>query len=251
MADTTNTPTANSTKKLGRPKKADPPRVSYHELDRLLVFGEVVDEGNGMGTVTKYPSYRELAARYGVSHSLVATYASRHQCLHRREVARQRLDARTDAKLIEQRASAIADCKVQVGDIIEGFISEFKKALAEGRVRSDSVSDFNMMVRLKEYLQGGADSRAELRGSLTLEDIQDRYKRMLEARRDDPALTGMVQPDRGPRQGEPMMTNAPPRVRVEASHRDVHGYFADGADERDDDAFDGAASGAENTAAFD
>ena len=63
MADTTKTPTAKSTKKLGRPKKADPPRVSYHDLDRLLVFGEVVDEGNGMGPVTKYPSYRELRRR--------------------------------------------------------------------------------------------------------------------------------------------------------------------------------------------
>jgi len=251
MADTTKTPTAKSTKKLGRPKKADPPRISYHELDRLLVFGEVIDEGNGMGPVTKYPSYRELAARHGVSHSLVATYASRHQCLHRRDVARQRLDARTDDKLIEQRASAIADCKVRIGDIIEGFISEFRKALADGRVRSDSVSDFNMMVRLKEYLQGGADSRAEVRGVLSLEDIQARYKRMLEQRRDDPALTGMVEPDRAPVWDGPVVTADPPRPAFEGVRRDVHGQFAGGADEEDDEALDGADDAAENTAAFD
>lgn len=252
MADTTKTPTAKSTKNLGRPKTADPPRVSYHDLDRLLVFGEVVDKGNGMGPVTKYPSYRELAARYGVSHSsLVATYASRHQCLHRRDVARQRLDARTDDKLIEQRASAIADCKVQALDIIEGFITEFRKALADGRVRSDSVSDFNMMVRLKEYLQGGADSRTETRGVLSLESLQERYARAHQRDRDDPALTGMVEPGRAPHWGGQVVTDDPPRLPSEDGRRDVHGHFADGTDEGDDEALDGADDAAENTAAFD
>lgn len=248
MADTTKTATAKSTKKLGRPKKADPPRVSYHELDRLLVFGEVVDEGNGLGPVTRYPSYRELAGRYGVSHSLIATYATRHQCLHRRDVARLRLDARTDDKLIEQRASAIADCKVEVGDIIEGFISEFKKALADGRVRSDSVSDFNMMVRLKEYLQGGADSRTETRGVLSLEDIQARYARAHQRDREDPTLAGVVLPERERRQ---VATTDPPRLRIQGASRDVHGHFADGADEADADAFDGTDDDAEDTAASD
>lgn len=251
MTNTTMTPTAKPTKKLRRPKKADPPRVSYHDLDRLLVFGEVVDEGNGMGPVTKYPSYRELAARYGVSHSLIATYASRHQCLHRRDVARQRLDARTDDKLIEQRASAIADCKVRIGDIIEGFISDFKKALADGRVRSDSVSDFNMMVRLKEYLQGGADSRTETRGVLSLESLQERYARAHQRDRDDPALTGVVEPGRTPRWDRPVVTDDPPRLPSEDGRRDVHGHFADGTDDEDAEALDGADDDAENAAAFD
>ena len=29
----------NSGRKTGRPKKGDPPRISYEEVDRLLVFG--------------------------------------------------------------------------------------------------------------------------------------------------------------------------------------------------------------------
>ena len=32
----------NSGRKNGRPAKGDPPRVPYEELDRILVFGEVV-----------------------------------------------------------------------------------------------------------------------------------------------------------------------------------------------------------------
>lgn len=210
MMDKSKAVGAQVTKRMGRPKNADMPRISYHDLDRLLVFGEMVDDGDGFGPVTRYPSYRELAARYGVSHSLIAAYASKHQCLHRREVARQRLDARTDEKLIEKRASDIADCSVKIGDIIEGFITEFKKALAEGRVRSDSVSDFNMMVRLKEYLQGGADSRVETRSVLSLESLQARHARMLANRSDDAALSGVVLPDPSRHDDEHLVNGRPP-----------------------------------------
>jgi hypothetical protein len=35
------------------------------------------------------------------------------------------------------------------------------------------------MVRLKEFIQGGADSRQEIHAALSLEDIQARHRRML------------------------------------------------------------------------
>ena len=45
------------------PAKADPQRVDYHQLDTLLVMGELrVDPERG--PVTEYPSYRELAKRF-------------------------------------------------------------------------------------------------------------------------------------------------------------------------------------------
>lgn len=59
MTDTAKTPTGRTTKKLGRPPRADPPRVSYQELDRLLVFGEMVDEGTAWGPL---PSIRRIVS---------------------------------------------------------------------------------------------------------------------------------------------------------------------------------------------
>ena len=56
----------------GRPRKSEGPRVPYEELDRILVFGEVVPCEDGNGTTVVYPSYRELAERYGVSNSVIA-----------------------------------------------------------------------------------------------------------------------------------------------------------------------------------
>src|SRR5690606_23234490 len=62
MTDTTETSSEQPAKKLGRPRKADPQRVDYHQLDTLLVMGEMRVDAD-RGPVTEYPSYRELAKR--------------------------------------------------------------------------------------------------------------------------------------------------------------------------------------------
>jgi len=41
-------------------------------------------------------------------------------------------------------------------------------------VRADGASDFNTMMRLKAFLEGKADSRQEVHGMITLEDMQAR-----------------------------------------------------------------------------
>ena len=175
----------------GRPRKSEAPVVALEELDRLLVFGEVVQTPEGAAT-TRYPTYRELADRYGVAVSYVAAYVKSHNCLRRRDEAKTRLALRVEDKLIEKRAEAIAIGKDDVVRLIDEFLLGFEKALKEGRVRQDNPTDVNTFVRLKEFILGGADSRQELHAALSLESIQQRYARMLQDRRDDPALTGMV-----------------------------------------------------------
>lgn len=169
---------APSRRPSGRPHKADAPRIPYEELDKLLVFGEVVALPDGSST-TVYPSHRELAERYGVSTSLIGNYAQSHNCKRRREEAKARIAARADQKLVELRATAIAVSKDDAVRMIDSYLLNFEKALGEGRVRFDNPTDFNTMVRLKEYVLGGADSRQEIHASLSLEDLQARHARMM------------------------------------------------------------------------
>lgn len=175
----------------GRPRKSEAPVIALEELDRLLVFGEIVQTPEGAAT-TRYPTYRELAERYGVAVSYVAAYVKSHNCLRRRDEAKTRLALRVEDKLIEKRAEAMAVGKDDVVRLIDEFLLGFERALKEGRVRQDNPTDVNTFVRLKEFILGGADSRQELHAALSLESIQQRYARMLQDRRDDPALTGMV-----------------------------------------------------------
>ncbi len=163
----------------GRPCKNDPGRVPYHEVDRLLVFGQVIEGATGEPPIVVYPSYRDLGRRYRVNHSVIAAYSKKHDCLRRRETAQARVAARSDEKLIEHRASALAFGRAEVLAIIDGFVAGFEKALADGRVRCDNPTDFNTMLRLKEYLEGGPDSRQEVHAALSLAELQARHRQML------------------------------------------------------------------------
>ena len=168
-------------KKNGRPRKGDGPKVNYDELDRMLVLGELVPSPDGSEPAVNYPSYRELAKRYGVCHSVVADYAKKHDCLRRRDRARERLLAKTEEKLLELRAEAIAFSKEDAVATIDEYLIAFREAVAERKVRVDSPSDFNIMLRLKEFILGGADSRQEVHAALSLEELQARHREMLKA----------------------------------------------------------------------
>ena len=214
--------------KTGRPRKRDGPKVPYDEIDRLLVHGEVVKAEAG-GTTVVYPSYRNLAARYGCAHSLIAQYSRKHDCLRRRKETRARVVVKAEQKLVEMRANAIAISKDDALQIIDAYLAGFGEAISEGRVRFDNPTDFNTMLRLKEFILGGADSRQEIHAALSLEDIQARHQRMLrEAQASTSAVRGeLLDAEVAPALGETEQALAEnsPAPPAEAAAGEVPGQF--------------------------
>jgi hypothetical protein len=206
--------------------------LPYEEIDRILVFGEAVPCDDGKKATVVYPSIRDLAQRYGVAHSLIAEYSRRHNCMRRREVAQARVQAKTDQKIIELRSSAEALSKDETLRMIDSYLLKFEKAIADGRVRSDSPSDFNTMVRLKEYMLGGADSRREVQGGLSLEELQKRHRQMMKS----------IEASRGRRSrelangGRPELVgrggvNSPPSPSFRDGLEEVSGQYSEGQEE--------------------
>jgi uncharacterized protein YoaH (UPF0181 family) len=154
----------------------------------------VRDEETGRETV-RYPSLRELGRRYGVSGALIGRYSVQHRCMERREENSAREQIRFEQKVVEKLAEARAMSTAEAIAIVDDYMQSFRKALDEGRVRSDNATDFNTMARLKAFLEGKADSRQEVQGVITLEQMQARH-RALRAQLEslDPAITGEVQP---------------------------------------------------------
>lgn len=165
--------------KRGRRPKGDGPAFPHDEVDQLLVHGAEVDRSDGKGTEVRYPSYREVAERYGVAHSLIARFARARGCLKRRQQAKKRVQEMADVKLSDLRADALALSRDDAVRTIDRYLARFEEALAEGIVRCDNPTDFNTMVRLKAFLLGDAESRHEVLGGLTLEDLQERHQQML------------------------------------------------------------------------
>ncbi|MBI5545158.1 MAG: AT hook motif domain protein, partial [Deltaproteobacteria bacterium] len=86
----------------GRPKRADAPIVPWDEVDRLLVFGEKVTDPETGFESASFPSFGELAKRYGVSKSRIGQYATSAKCLERRKEATLKTQARYEQKVIER-----------------------------------------------------------------------------------------------------------------------------------------------------
>lgn len=179
-------------KKMGRPTKEDGPKVPYDELEKLLVHGELVPCQDGENTTVSYPSYRELATRYGVSTSLIATYSKKHDCLRRRKEAQTLTAIKADQKVIEMRAQSEAVSRCDIVRIIDRYIVAFERDLVEGKVRTSNPADFNAMLRLREFVLGGADSRQEINASLSLESLQARHAQWLKTRNASPAASGRL-----------------------------------------------------------
>ena len=179
-------------RKPGRPSRLDSPHIPWNEVDRLLVLGEAVEMPDGTQS-TVYPPLRELARRYGIAHSAIVKYWQEHHCERRRETARQRLLDKTEEKLLELRAATIAVSKDDALRIIDKYLTKFEQALDEDRVRYDAPADFNTMLRLKEFVMGGPDSRQETTTTFTLEMLQERHARMLrETRQLSSAEMGVI-----------------------------------------------------------
>jgi hypothetical protein len=151
-----------------------------------------VDEAGGHEDV-RYPSFMEIAIRFGVSKSLIGQFASKHNCLKRREENSAREQIQFEQELIKKRAQSRALTTEDELRIIDDYIRGFEQAVKEGRVRYDNPTDFNTMVRLKEFRLGHADSRQEVHNLISLDEIQARHK-ALQARMagQDAALTGRV-----------------------------------------------------------
>ena len=160
-------------KGAGRPSKSGNPKVPWGEVDELLVHGEKNETGE-----IRYPSFRDLAKRFQISHSSVSRYSRHHNCLERREKAKKAKQVMTDFKLNELRADETALKRDDLIRAVERFLLQFEKAIIENRVRCDNPTDYNTMVRLREFLLGNAEADTGTVAGITLEQIEERYKEM-------------------------------------------------------------------------
>lgn len=162
----------------GRPRRADAPKVPWEAIDLILVHGERhIDPVTGE-EVVRYPSLVELAKRHGVSRTLIWKFARRSDCYARRRQAQVATQARTDDKVIEKLSDARALATADLVRITDRYIQSFEKELQEGRVRADSVGDFDRIARLRALVIGDPDSRTEVAGGLTLTALQERHRRL-------------------------------------------------------------------------
>ncbi len=163
----------------GRPSRRDQPNISWAKVDHLLVYGDLKDRPDGQGAMIVYPSYRELAKSFGVSSSRISDYAQKHNVMRRREDVEVRTRARAEAKVLERRAEDLAVNKEDTLRLVDTALLRVRKHLEDDTFRCDTASDLSVLIKIKEILQGGADSRQESLVTFNLEDLQLRHRQLM------------------------------------------------------------------------
>ena len=199
--------TDDDTRSPGRPRRGDEPDLDHRELERLLIHGEWTEGPDGVER-HRYPTYRELAERFGVKKTTVFRFSRLHNCLERRagsgvegvphpagEVAEdEAAEAAKDVEeLLAETDTVEGDDQRMLPTVREIFVT-WVRAVQDGEIRITSAGEIEKMMRIAADLDAEAQMRALIpEGVPTLEDLQDLYEerqRGFEA--STPAMRGRV-----------------------------------------------------------
>lgn len=192
----------------GRPRRGTEPEFDHRELERLLIHGEWESEP-GQPPRHRYPSYRELADRFGIAKSTVFRFSRHHNCLERRAGSGvEDPPARTEEVSPDDAANAAEDVEAllaesdfgEEGDdqrllptVREIFVT-WVRSVREGEIRITSAGEIEKMMRIAADLDAEAQMRALIpEGVPTLDELQELYEerqRAFEA--STPAMRGRV-----------------------------------------------------------
>lgn len=166
----------------GRPRAGTGPEIDHAELERLLVHGEFTTDADGEVT-HRYPSFRDLAERFGISFTLVQRFARRHNCLERRAGSGAQPPAEAPppppAAPAAPHAPATPGSAPMLPTVREIFVG-WVKAVQAGEVRIASAGEIEKMMKIAADLDAEAQMRALIPvGVPTLEELQDLHEKLL------------------------------------------------------------------------
>lgn len=164
---------AKGTRPPGRPPKHAPAAFDEKALFDALVYGDPPARDDASQTV-RYPGYRELADRFGVSLAAIGRFASARDVLARRRDAEQHRALRHQAEpLLESAMDADGELTWdEVKRTIRRYFRYINTAIEEGRLRPD-LGELERLARFGEAIKARDANKDLLRplGLPTLEQL--------------------------------------------------------------------------------
>ena len=115
----------------------------------------------------------------------VGSHARHGNWMQRRKEAQNIADDKAARKLTTDARKAGKLSTEDEVRIIDGWIMRFAQSIKENSVRTDAAGDLNTLMRLREFMEGRADSRVEVQGQIGIEILVGRHeewrKRVVEA----------------------------------------------------------------------
>ena len=145
------------------------------QIVRLLILGEEVLLPGAKTLSVRYPTYRELAQRFGVGHSTIGRISKSHQCLERRRAIQSRVQARASQRFVQRLEKRIEDVDIENADLLERIFQRVEDWLDINKKDLPPMKDIKILMELRSALF----KRAMDRNAAQREDPVDAVIRLL------------------------------------------------------------------------
>lgn len=180
-------------KNVGRDGRTD---IDWELAEQFYIMGELVTQKRD-GTMThKLPSFTDVGRRFRCSPQLVSYHSQKRKWKEKR--VKYRRDAQTAVR--EEVAKARALTFGEAAGILDAWLVQFQEQLEKRAVRTDSLSDFNIAMRLKSFVEAQPVADGGEANALSLHGLQRKHaaarRRQNDASSD--ALAGVLAGDDDP-----------------------------------------------------
>lgn len=164
--------------------------VDWVLAETFYIQGEIIEERTKAGDlIRKKPSYGDVGRRFNCKQSLVAYHAKKRKWKDKRETWERQAAKNVAEEVAKSRALSLAEGSA----ILDAWLLRFKALLEQDKVKVDSLSDFNIAIRLKAYIEQQGALGADGESGLTLDDLQRTHTKIREkAGEVDAALAGVL-----------------------------------------------------------
>ena len=164
--------------------------VDWELAETYYIQGEIVEEKGRKGNLTRRkPNYTDVARRASCKASLVAYHAKKRKWKYKRELWERQAAKYVADEVAKSRALSLAEGAA----ILDSWLLKFKELLEKNMVKVDSLSDFNIAIRLKTYIEQQGALGKDGETGLTLDDLQRAHSKLREkAGEVDAAMAGVL-----------------------------------------------------------
>ncbi len=147
--------------------------IDWNIAESYYVEGEIIVEKNKHGDlIRKKPSYSDVARRFKCSPQLVGYHAKRRGWREKRKTWERMAQREVSEAVAKARALSLAEGAA----ILDAWLLRFRDMLEKDRVKVDSLSDFNIAIRLKAFIDSqGAGGKEGIEG-VTLADLERAHR---------------------------------------------------------------------------
>ena len=160
-----------------KPKKKNVRRSGRTDIDwdlaeQFYIMGELVTQKRD-GTMTqKLPSFADIGKRFRCSAQLVSYHARKRKWKEKREKYRQSAHEEVRDEVAKARALSFGEA----AGILDAWLVQFQEQLEKRAVRTDSLSDFNIAMRLKSFVEAQPTAEDGAANALSLEGLQRKHR---------------------------------------------------------------------------